>query len=83
MSGSKPSESGVIDFDSARVGDPANDLAAASCYGLDRLARVYPEADAAIPRVQFYVGTFALQEALFGVENGDDGAFERGIAAYR
>jgi aminoglycoside 2''-phosphotransferase len=75
--------SGVLDFDSAHVGDPAIDLAAASCYGLDRLARVYPEVDAAIPRVHFYVGTFALQEALFGVENGDEAAFARAIAAYR
>jgi aminoglycoside 2''-phosphotransferase len=32
--------------------------------------------------VQFYVGTFALQEALFGIENGDREAFQSGIADY-
>jgi len=34
-------------------------------------------------RLAFYAGTFALQEALFGIENGDRQAFENGIAAYR
>jgi aminoglycoside 2''-phosphotransferase len=74
---------GVVDFDSTRIGDPAIDLAAASCYGLDRLARSYPEVSDVIRRVQFYVGTFALQEALFGAENGDNDAFECGIATFR
>ena len=27
--------------------------------------------------------TFALQEALYGIEDGDQEAFESGIAAYR
>jgi aminoglycoside 2''-phosphotransferase len=75
--------SGVIDFDSAHLGDPAIDFASVSCFGLGRLARGYPDLSKALGRIEFYVGTFALQEALFGVENGDDVAFERGIAAYR
>jgi aminoglycoside 2''-phosphotransferase len=74
---------GVVDFDSAHVGDPALDVAAASGYGLDRLARAYPVAADAMRRIRFYLGTFALQEVLFGVENGDESAFESGIAAYR
>jgi aminoglycoside 2''-phosphotransferase len=73
---------GVIDFDSAGVGDPAVDLAAASCYGLDRFARVYPEVTAMVSRIDFYRGTFALQEALFGLENGDDAAYQAGMAVY-
>ncbi|MGW8226836.1 MAG: phosphotransferase family protein, partial [Anaerolineales bacterium] len=32
---------------------------------------------------RFYKGTFALQEALYGVKHGDPKAFERGIAPYR
>ena len=36
----------------------------------------------ALPRVRFYCGTFALQEALFGVENDDRQAFQDGIATY-
>jgi aminoglycoside 2''-phosphotransferase len=73
---------GVIDFDSTDVGDPAVDFAAASCYGLQRFARVYPEVSAMANRVNFYRGTFALQEALFGAENGDDVAYRAGMAAY-
>ena len=34
-------------------------------------------------RVWFYQGTFALEEALFGIENGDPKAFESGIAQYK
>jgi aminoglycoside 2''-phosphotransferase len=77
---------GVIDFDSAGVGDPALDLAAAltnparfaRCF-----TRVYPVTEKIMRRVQFYQGTFALQEALFGLENGDDEAFRSGIEPYR
>jgi hypothetical protein len=54
---------GVIDFDHAGVGDPAVDFAAAQGLGLRRLAKVYPEVEAALDRVRFYGGTFALQEA--------------------
>lgn len=74
---------GVIDWDSAGPGDPATDLAAASLYGLDRLARVYPLSEAMRRRVEFYRGTFALQEAVFGLENGDKAAYESGLAGYR
>lgn len=31
---------------------------------------------------RFYAGTFALQEALYGLEDGDEQAFENGIAVY-
>ncbi|WP_237762871.1 hypothetical protein [Paenibacillus sp. A3] len=36
-----------------------------------------------LERVKFYQGTFALQEALFGLENDDPEAFHAGIEAYR
>jgi aminoglycoside 2''-phosphotransferase len=75
--------SGVIDFDHAGPGDPAVDLAAAEGFGLEGLWEAYPGATALQERARFYRGTFALQEALYGVEHGDAEAFERSIAPYR
>lgn len=82
--------SGVIDFGSVTIGDPALDLAAAFCgpfgLGTEWLAKVtyeYPEAAAFVERASFYASTFALQEALFGIENDDAQAFERGISSYQ
>jgi aminoglycoside 2''-phosphotransferase len=75
---------GVIDFSSAHLNDPAVDLAAASTIGSDflqRLAHTYPVADTTFSRVAFYRGTFGLQEALFGVEAGDKAAVEAGLAS--
>ena len=77
---------GVIDFGSAGVGDPAVDFAAAPWSPtafLEGLVAAYPAVRQADERVAFYRGTFALQEALFGVESGDEAAFRAGIAAYR
>jgi aminoglycoside 2''-phosphotransferase len=81
--------SGIIDFSSAQWGDPAVDVAAILApvsFGeafLDRFAVVYPGITEFFTRARFYAGTFALQEALFGLEDQDDKAFERGIAQYR
>jgi len=77
---------GVIDFGFAGLGDGASDMAGLlSGFGqafLDRCARHYPEIDVASRRIQFYYGTFALQEALFGIENGDKEAFHAGIESF-
>jgi aminoglycoside 2''-phosphotransferase len=73
---------GVIDFDSAGVGDPSSDIAAASCYGLQRFGHYGSKIGELIDRIDFYRGTFALQEALFGAENGDRAAYRAGMAAY-
>jgi aminoglycoside 2''-phosphotransferase len=81
--------SGVIDWSSAGLGDPAVDLAALIApvsLGSDfaeLLASSYPALASELPHAHFYVGTFALQEALFGLETGDSEAFEAGIASYR
>ncbi len=81
--------SGILDFSSAGWGDPAVDFAAILCsvsYGehfLERFTGIYPEVETALSRARFYAGTFALQEALYGLEDGDREAFESGIAAYR
>jgi aminoglycoside 2''-phosphotransferase len=77
---------GVIDFGGIGLGDPASDFAGLFIsYGEDfyrQCGSFYPDLGTALDRVHFYCGTFALQEALFGVENGDDAAFQAGIAEY-
>jgi aminoglycoside 2''-phosphotransferase len=77
---------GVIDFGGAGLGDGATDVAGLlSSFGesfLARCARYYPQIEAASKRIRFYYGTFALQEALFGIENGDEEAFADGMEAF-
>ena len=43
----------------------------------------YPTGKAIEERVRFYKSTFAVEEALHGVEHGDREAFENGIKDYR
>lgn len=77
---------GIIDFDSAALGDPAVDVAALASYGQEfgvAFHAAYPEMAAVAHRVAFYAGTFALQEALFGAEHDDPEAFASGIAPYQ
>lgn len=52
------------------------------CYLSIFIVNIYPQAESLIPRARFYVSTFAIQEALFGVETGDKEAFYSGIAPY-
>ncbi len=76
---------GMIDFGSAGLDDPAVDFAAMSTIAprfLEYCIPAYPQIQSALNRVAFYRGTFALQEAVFGVENGDEEAFRAGIAPY-
>lgn len=77
---------GIIDFGGAGLGDPAIDFAGLfASYGeefYEQCYAVYPQMETALNRVRFYCGTFALQEALFGIENGDQEAFQNGIAQY-
>jgi len=77
---------GVIDFGFAGLGDAAIDFAGVlASFGeafLQKCARVYPEIEDMWERVRFYQSTFALQEALFGIENGDAEAFASGMAGY-
>lgn len=79
---------GIIDFSSTAIGDPAVDLAGLSWYGegfVDALAEAYPAlADPRLrSRAAFYRSTFALQQALWALRAGDRAEFEDGIAAYR
>jgi aminoglycoside 2''-phosphotransferase len=78
--------SGIIDFGSAGLGDPAVDLAAVSTYGdpfFQKIIEHYPVTGVMLERAAFYRGTFALQEALHGWKNDDQEAFENGMEVYR
>ncbi|ERJ13236.1 phosphotransferase family protein [Haloplasma contractile] len=79
--------SGIIDFGGSGVGDPAYDFAGLlSSYGeafYNMCLELYPSGKEISKRVTFYKSTFALQEALHGIENNDPEAFESGIKDYR
>jgi aminoglycoside 2''-phosphotransferase len=81
--------SGIVDFGSAGLGDPALDIAGLigpAGYG-EAFASAFVDdfrpTRTLMRRARFYAGTFALQEALWGLEHGDPSAFELGIDAYR
>ncbi|MBM6619633.1 phosphotransferase family protein [Bacillus suaedaesalsae] len=78
---------GIIDFGGSGIGDPAYDLAGLlSSYGnafYETCISLYPEGEKVSKRVKFYRSTFALQEALHGIEHNDPIAFENGIETYR
>ncbi|MFZ1401207.1 MAG: phosphotransferase [Candidatus Promineifilaceae bacterium] len=77
--------SGIIDFGFAVLGDPAFDVAGLLTYGepfVQAVARHYPAIQQLWPRIWFYKGTFALFEALYGIEQGDEEAFQRGMEQY-
>lgn len=79
--------SGIIDFGGSGWGDPAYDLAGLlSSYGEDFFTlciSMYPNGTEIAERAKFYKSTFALLEALHGIENNDIHAFESGIKDYR
>lgn len=75
----------VIDFGSAGIGDAALDVAALLTYGepfVQQGLAAYPAMEAMLPRARFYLTTFLLQEALYGIAHDDPDAVERGLAPY-
>jgi aminoglycoside 2''-phosphotransferase len=78
---------GVIDFGTAGVGDPANDFALIiSMYGesfLRRVASSYPAIGEALDRARFLAGTLELQWALAGLRSGDRSWFVAHIGRAR
>lgn len=81
--------SGVIDFGNAGLGDPALDIAAVMApsfgYGepfVSRLKRNYPIGEALLRRARFYVNTFSLQEALYGLEHDNQRIFQEGLVEF-
>ncbi|WP_424890081.1 aminoglycoside phosphotransferase family protein [Streptomyces sp. XH2] len=93
--GGMPRLSGIVDWDEAAIGDPAEDLAAigASC-GEDVLGRVLARGDRLWPadrlgpagelaaRITAIRGTFALQQALSGHLDGDEEERAEGLMGY-
>jgi aminoglycoside 2''-phosphotransferase len=77
---------GIIDFGFAGLGDPTLDAAAlAGGYGEQFIARcyaVYPKLERMLPRARLYQGTYALQQALYALRDGNQEDFADGIAAY-
>lgn len=76
--------SGIIDFSFSKIGDAAYDLASISTlrppYNSE-IIEAYPITQNMLFRMKFYKDTFALSEALHGIENGDKDAFKAGIEA--
>ncbi|MEU8548213.1 aminoglycoside phosphotransferase family protein [Streptomyces roseoverticillatus] len=88
--GGMPRLSGIVDWDEAVIGDPAEDLAAiGASYGEDFLGRVLARGDRLRPadelaaRMTAIRGTFALQQALSGHLDGDEEERAEGLAGYR
>ncbi|ANY10654.1 viomycin phosphotransferase [Pseudonocardia sp. HH130630-07] len=80
--------SGVVDWDDVGIGDPAEDLAAiGASYGdeaLDRVLTLGGWAGDGIPeRIATIRGTFALQQALYALRDGDDEQLADGLTGYR
>jgi aminoglycoside 2''-phosphotransferase len=76
---------GILDFGFAGIGDRAIDLAAVSTFGdhfFQKILKHYPVSEMMCKRADFYRGTFALQEALYGWENKDQEAINAGIEMY-
>ncbi|WP_408009718.1 phosphotransferase family protein [Pseudalkalibacillus sp. A8] len=78
--------SGIVDFGSSHVGDPAIDIAGLfKQYGLqfvDIMANYYPDLENLLPRAKFYAGTFGLQEALYGYQHHNQESLENGLKEY-
>lgn len=79
--------SGIIDFGSAGPGDPAQDLGALlASFGrtfVERMHPAYPELEGMLERATFFTSTYALQQALDALRDGDEEMFEDGIDSYR
>ena len=64
--------SGIIDFGTAGLGDPASDMAVLlSNYGESMVRAIYPGLTHLMDRARFIAGTAMLQWALAGVQNQD------------
>ncbi|MFD5553873.1 phosphotransferase family protein [Streptomyces sp. NPDC127068] len=82
-----PHLAGVLDWDEVSLGDRAEDLAAVGAgYGPGFLARLLGRIDDEDPglgvRIAAVRGTFALQQALFALRDGDGDALADGLAGY-
>lgn len=80
--------SGVIDFGSAGVGDPAVDVASLIARNgpgekfIDRVRPAYPDVDDMLERALIYRETFALQHALLAAKSDDEVEVRHGLTSY-
>lgn len=79
---------GVIDWDDVTLSDPAEDLAAiGASYGPELLERVLALGSWSnhriLTRIAAIRGTFALQQALYAIRDGDEEELADGLACYR
>ncbi|MEU9672039.1 MULTISPECIES: viomycin phosphotransferase [Streptomyces] len=83
-----PHLSGVLDWDDVTLSDPAEDLAAiGASYGHEVLERVLVRGDwshhGLLTRIAAIRSTFALQQALYAIRDGDEEELADGLADYR
>jgi aminoglycoside phosphotransferase (APT) family kinase protein len=83
-----PHLAGVLDWDDVTLSDPAEDLAAiGASYGRGLLERVLALGNLSnnglTNRIAAIRGTFALQQALDGILDGDEEELAEGLADYR
>lgn len=77
---------GIIDFGSCGLGDPAQDVGAVLSLGdnlLPYFLANYPEMHTTLSRVKFIRSTYALQQALYALRDGNQDDFEDGLRNYR
>jgi aminoglycoside 2''-phosphotransferase len=82
--------SGIIDFGSAGLDDPAIDLGFVSFWGKSSLGGVfveqlygdYPMTESLLSRVRFFEVMIALMVALGGLQGGDREMFEMGLEQF-
>ncbi len=79
--------SGIIDFTFCAVDNPAQEVGALiSSYGeafVERVLTHYPELRQSLPCARFMRTNYALIQALYGLRDRDNEAFEDGIQDYR
>ncbi|NSC19774.1 viomycin phosphotransferase [Streptomyces albus subsp. chlorinus] len=83
-----PHLSGVLDWDDVTLSDPAEDLAAiGASYGPQLLQRIVtlgrPSDHRLLARIAAIRGTFALQQALYAIRDGDEEELADGLTDYR
>lgn len=83
-----PHLAGVLDWDDVTLGDQAEDLAAiGASYSREFLERVLVLGDssnhALLARIAAIRDTFALQQALYAIRDGDEEELADGLADYR
>ncbi|MEU7550646.1 phosphotransferase, partial [Streptomyces sparsogenes] len=83
-----PHLSGVLDWDDVALSDPAEDLAAiGASHGREILERVLAlgswSTHGLHDRIAAIRGTFALQQALYAIRDGDEEELADGLADYR